>query len=349
MKRIIKTITVLLLLTACSKDHTDILEGVTRQASVTYLVTPNGLGDNGYNDASAQGIFSFIIETFTPIHMLQPKDTTQAEQMYRQWLTDNADNDSAVLILGSSVYEPMARRTPVTLSGKGSRVLLFESNARIDGLSTVKVNRYGASYLCGAMSGGFDALILSAVRGNPLLEESIAGFMAGYNAHQKKGKNTQIMYLADDQSGWAMPDSVYRIMYKRIRSHSPYREMIFPLLGGSDIGVLRAMNDEQNNLGLVIGMDVNKSAFSPRVPFSMVIETGQILHDYLMDWLRGRDWPACRIIGMSEGGAQIVLHHSFYRISTLTDDEYRDPKTFQNLYDRFIDEALIKEQEYENN
>ena len=69
MKRIIKTITVLLLLTACSKDHTDILEGATRQASVTYLVTPNGLGDNGYNDASAQGIFSFIIETFTQFRL----------------------------------------------------------------------------------------------------------------------------------------------------------------------------------------------------------------------------------------------------------------------------------------
>ena len=81
MKRIIKTITVLLLLTACSKDHSDFLEGVTRQAAVTYLVTPNGLGDNGYNDAAAQGIFSFIIETFTPVRMLQPQDTTQAEQV----------------------------------------------------------------------------------------------------------------------------------------------------------------------------------------------------------------------------------------------------------------------------
>ena len=312
MKRIIKTITVLLLLTACSKDHSDFLEGVTRQAAVTYLVTPNGLGDNGYNDAAAQGIFSFIIETFTPVRMLQPQDTTQAEQMYRQWLTDNADKDSAVLILGSSVYEQMARRVPVTLFGKGSRVLLFESSARIDGLSTVKVSRYGASYLCGAMSGSFDALILSAVRNNPLF-------------------------------------SAYRMMARRIRSSSTFREMVFPLLGGSDIGVLRAMNDEQNNLGLVIGMDVDQSALSPRVPFSMIIQTGQVLHDYLKDWLSGRDWPASRTLDMSQGAAQIMLHPSFYRHNTLMDYEYRDPDTFLNLYNRFIDEAVSKEQEYENN
>ena len=144
MKRIIKTITVLLLLTACSKDHSDFLEGVTRQAAVTYLVTPNGLGDNGYNDAAAQGIFSFIIETFTPVRMLQPQDTTQAEQMYRQWLTDNADKDSAVLILGSSVYEQMARRVPVTLFGKGSRVLVEFVSANPTGPMHIGNSRGGA-------------------------------------------------------------------------------------------------------------------------------------------------------------------------------------------------------------
>ena len=31
------------------------------------------------------------------------------------------------------------------------------------------------------------------------------------------------------------------------------------------------------------------------------------------------------------------------------DYEYRDPDTFLNLYNRFIDEAVSKEQEYENN
>jgi basic membrane lipoprotein Med (substrate-binding protein (PBP1-ABC) superfamily) len=109
------------------------------------------------------------------------------------------------------------------------------------------------------------------------------------------------------------------------------------------------MNDEQNNLGLVIGMDVDQSALSPRVPFSMIIQTGQVLHDYLKDWLSGRDWPASRTLDMSHGAAQIMLHPSFYRHNTLMDYEYRDPDTFLNLYNRFIDEAVSKEQEYENN
>jgi hypothetical protein len=96
-------------------------------------------------------------------------------------------------------------------------------------------------------------------------------------------------------------------------------------------------------------MDVDQSALSPRVPFSMIIQTGQVLHDYLKDWLSGRDWPAIRTLDMSQGAAQIMLHPSFNRHNTLMDYEYRDPDTFLNLYNRFIDEAVSKEQEYENN
>lgn len=45
-------------ISACSKDD-DVLEPALRQATVTFLVTPNGLGDNGYNDAAAEAVFVF--------------------------------------------------------------------------------------------------------------------------------------------------------------------------------------------------------------------------------------------------------------------------------------------------
>ena len=118
------------------------------------MATPNGLGDNGYNDAAAEGVFAFAGETGTRLRLLLPKDEAEAERMYHQWLADNAAQDSAVLILGSSVYETIARSNRATLSGKGSRVLLFESDAEIDGVSTVIISRYGVSWLAGAMSQG---------------------------------------------------------------------------------------------------------------------------------------------------------------------------------------------------
>lgn len=358
MKRYLYTLLGLLLFVACNNDE-DLELDSTGLATVTYLTTPNGLGDNGYNDEAAEGIFAFAFETGTRLRLLQPNNDTEAEQMYSQWLTENADADSAVLIIGSSVYEAMARRVSAQhqaelkdIHQRGGRVLLFETEAAIEGITTMAISRYGASYLCGAMSGAFDALVLSAVKGNPILDVSVKGFLDGYNAHHAEGTfdglstgtHVEVKYLSDNETGFAMPDSAYHLVSARMAESFVYREMIFPLLGGSAIGVLRAMNDVEDNYGLVIGMDVDQSALSTRVPFSMVVHTGDVLHRYLDDWLADREWPASCTLGMAEGGADVMLHPSFYQKDVPMDDRYRDPETFKRLYEQYKEEAMNGEE-----
>lgn len=344
-----------LALSACSSDDdgTGRDERPARLATVTLMTTPNGLGDNGYNDAAAEGVFAFAGETGTRLRLLLPKDETEAEQMYRQWLTDNAAQDSAVLILGSSVYETIARSNRATLSGKGSRVLLFESDAEIDGVSTVIISRYGVSWLAGAMSQGFDALVLTATPGITLLEESVAGFQearAVYGGEfEDRPCQTTVHYLAEGASGFAMPDSAYRYIARRAASVSYYDEMIFPLLGGSEAGVLRYLNDNEFTTALMVGMDVNQTGLSSRIPFSVVIRIGDVLKQCLADWLAGREWPARQRLGMRDGAADIVITPRFAQHLTIWDNRYNDPDTFQRLYNQYKEEAIRKEEEHGNN
>lgn len=42
---------------------------------------------------------------------------------------------------------------------------------------------------------------------------------------------------------------------------------------------------------LVAGMDVDCSAFSGRIPFSVVIHIDRIIENYLTDWIAGKDIP----------------------------------------------------------
>ena len=43
-----------------SDDNAMSLDEYTpRKATVTFQITPNGLGDNGYNDAAAEAVFVF--------------------------------------------------------------------------------------------------------------------------------------------------------------------------------------------------------------------------------------------------------------------------------------------------
>lgn len=335
-------------LSSCCKDDNAINH--PRQATVTLLTTPNGLGDNGYNDAAAAGFFAFAGESGTRLRLLLPEDETEAEQMYRGWLTENAVQDSAVLILGSSAYETMASRNRPGLKGAGSRVLLFESNARIEGVSTVMVSHYGVSWLAGAMSRGFDALILAASDGVPALQESIAGFRDAREAYageyEERPCRTTLHYLADGEAGFAMPDSAYRYIVRRAASVSVYDEMIFPLLGGSEVGVRRYLNDDEFATALMVGMDVDRTGLSSRIPFSLVIRIGDVLKQYLNDWLAGREWPARRRLGIQDGFADIVVTPFFNQHLNIWDARYSAPDTFQNLYDQYKKEAIAKEEQY---
>ena len=343
-----------LAIVACSRDNDEMatVDAPKGVATVTFLVTPNGLGDNGYNDAAAEGIFAFANATDTRMRLLLPEDEAEAETMYRQWLTDNATQDSAVIILGNSAYESIAQSNHATLSGMGSRVLLFESEAAIDGVSTVLASRYGVSWLAGAMSQGFDALILAACKGVPALQESIAGFQEAREAYagefEDRPCRTELHYLVDGEAGFAMPDSAYRYMARRAASVSSYDEMIFPLLGGSEAGVLRYLNDNEFTTALMVGMDVDQTGQSSRIPFSVVIRIGDVLKQYLNDWLAGRAWPARQRLGMKDGATDIVVTPRFKQHLTIWDNRYNDPDTFPRLYNQYKEEAIRKEEEHEN-
>ena len=350
MRRIFCGILFIVALSSCSGIGDD-ATSPPKLATVTLMATTNGLGDNGYNDAAAAGIFAFAGETGTRLRLLLPGDEEEAEQMYGKWLTENAAKDSVVLILGSPVYETMASRIRASLSGKGSRVLLFESDAEIEGVSTVMISQYGVSWLAGAMSQGFDALILAASDNVPALQESIAGFQDAREAYageyEERPCRTTVHYLADSEEGFAMPDSAYRYIARRADDSFVYDEMIYPLLGGSQAGVLRYLNDNEFSAALMVGMDVDQTGQSSRIPFSVVIRIGDVLKQYLADWFAGREWPARRLLGMKDGAADIVITPRFWQHLNVWDDRYDDPDTFQNLYDYYKQEATVKEEHYD--
>ncbi len=336
------------LLVACSSDDDSLDSGVAdSRATVTLLCAVSGLGDNGYNDDAAAGLFAFAEESGTTLRLLQPDDMAEARTMYRQWLSDNAEADSVVLVVGSTAYEQIVSEAPPTLTGEGSRVLLFESEAALEGVSTVMLNRYGASWLAGAMSQSFDALILAAAPGVSTLEESIAGFRDGHEAAGDGTRHVTLQYLAEGEEGFAMPDSAYHVLSARADNFWDYDEMIFPLLGGSVTGVVSCLNSDEFCTALMVGMDVDQGRQGSRIPFSLVVRIGDTLKQYLYDWRTGKDWSATRRLGLADGMVDITLTSNFWKNLIIYDERYDEEDTFLNLYNSYREEAIRKEAEYE--
>ncbi len=350
MKQIVWIFATIITLASChpDDDRTSLVWESTMD--VTFIVPITGLGDNGYNDCAARGVFRFVEQSGASLTLLRPADRTEAQTMYDQWIEEHADTDSALLILGSSEYaECVIRGAECVVRGTGSGILLYEAdNTNMpEGISTLQINRYGVSWLAGAMSQDADALILAATPHIHTLETSIAGFMAGHQAYQPKETTTRscrIEYLADSEQGFAMPDSAYRYIYPMTEAFST---MIFPLLGGSGNGVLRALNDNAFSMPLVVGMDVDQSALCSRLPFSVVMHIDEVLYRLLQQWASGKGIPRSTCLGMRDGATEIVFNPNFAQELSIWENWYAKEGYFVQLYQQYKEEAMRQEDMYE--
>lgn len=336
----------LLACTACSSDDDTTTAPPQRgKPSVTLLASLEGLGDNGYNDCMVNGIFGFYEQTGVVVRLLLPADMTEAETMYQQWLTANAKTDSAVIIVGSSAYETMVSRATPTLTGSGSRILLTESQASISGVSTVAVNRYGASYLAGAMLGDFPVYILAAAPNIPMLETAIKGFQDGHAAHAGQDATVTVGYLTEGESAFANPGLAYRTLSDRMTADSVpsvSKETVFPLLGGSYVGVQQAMTDNLLNAGLLVGMDVDRSGQGNNIPFSLVIHIDRIVGNYLNDWRQGQPWLQTSTLGLAQQATDIVVDSHFEPNMLIKSNSHglTTAAAWQQQYAKYKEEAM---------
>ena len=154
--------------------------------------------------------------------------------------------------------------------------------------------------------------------------------------------------MADGENGFAMPDSAYHVIYNRVGNTWDNGEMIFPLLGGSERGVIKYLNSDELATALMVGMDVDHTGQSSRIPFSMIIHIGDVLKDYLNAWFLGEEWPETQILGLSEGAVEISLTPNFAENLIMVDERYESDEIFKKLYTQYYNEAIIKEKNYEN-
>lgn len=334
---------------ACSKDDSTAPPPAARQATVTLLTTVNGLGDNGYNDLIARGLFAFSEKSGVRLRLLLPDYYGEAQDQYDKWLKENAATDSAILILGSPAYAAFADTTKVQLQGAGSRVLLLGCETKNPNVHSVMIDHYGVSYLCGAMSKDASAFILAATPNDSAVQESVRGFIDGHQAHADAEYTQTVQYLTDDEQGFAMPDSAFRVISARIIHDLLSKEFFFPVLGGSSLGAIKAMNYGQINFCLIIGMDVNQSGLCDYLPFSMLVHIDKVLCEYLTDWTQGKEWPHTGTLGLDDRATDVEVN-PFFSLQRLNPSHthIHSIEEYEELYKQFYDEAVRKENEYES-
>ena len=309
----------LLLFTGCRKEEI----GFSHNYQVEGVLSPGGVGDQGYNDKILRGFQEAAIKYGFTLAVHIPDQKEQGIQIYEDWLGAPLDDDCdrALFVFSGSEYEYLLGS--LTLSDDSRRdVLMFETEREHDGIYTFNVGCYAASYLAGATcvldNGGEEqrALVIAANPHDKQVKRAVDGYRDGYLA--AGGTGCDVHYLSEElDGGYRMQDEAYQYCMASDGDYMYY----FAAAGASNKGMYRFSRETYN---LAVGMDDDMGFFSSMITMSVVKHMDRIVVDVLGDLLENREIPYHQTFTYSSGYEEMVFSEG------VTEDWFLDISEIRN-------------------
>ncbi len=297
----------LILFTGCRKEEFDLKHS---NARVEVVLSPEGVGDQGYNDKILRGLQQAAGKYGFTLALHIPEAKEQGIQIYADWLDTPLDDDCerSLFVFSGSEYEYLLE--DLTLPDDIRKdVLMFETEREVDGIYTFFVGCYAASYLAGATS-VFDnegeeqkALVIATNPHDRQVRRAVDGYRDGYLA--AGGNGCDVHYLSEEPNGgYRMQDEAYRFCLENDGNYMYY----FSAAGASNKGVYRFSREHPN---LAVGMDSDMGFFSSMITMSVVKLMDKVVVDVLGDLLNNREIPYHQGFTYSSGYEELVYSAEF--------------------------------------
>ena len=292
----------LILFTGCRKEEI----GFIHNYRVEVVLSPGGVGDQGYNDKILRGFQEASVKYGFTLSLHIPEEKEQGAQIYEDWLNTPPDDDCerSLFVFSGSEYEYLLES--LTLPDDNRKdVLMFETEHEFDGIYTFFVGCYAASYLAGATSvldnGGEEqkALVIAANPHDRQVRRAVEGYRDGYLA--AGGSGCDVHYLSEDSDGgYRIQDEAYHFCLENDGDYMYY----FSAAGASNKGVYRYSRE---TLNLAVGMDDDMGLFSSLISFSVVKHMDKVVIDVISDLLENKDIPYHQKFTYASGYEELVF------------------------------------------
>ena len=229
----------LILFTGCRKEEIDFNYS---NARVEVILSPGGVGDQGYNDKILRGFQEAAVKYGFTLAVHIPEEKEQGIQIYEDWLNASLDDDCerSLFVFSGSEYEYLLEEGLTLPDDNRKDVLMFETERETDGIYTFYVGCYAASYLAGATSvldiNGEEqkALVIAANPHDRQVKRAVDGYRDGYLA--AGGDGCDVHYLSEDpDGGYRMQDEAYQLCMSNDGKYMYY----FSAAGASNKGLYR--------------------------------------------------------------------------------------------------------------
>ena len=290
----------LILLAGCGKE-----EIYFSHERVEVVLSPGGVGDQGYNDMILRGLQQASAKYGFTLAIHVPEEKEQGLEIYQKWLDTTPDDDCkrSLFVFAGSEYEYLLKGLQRPTDARMD-VLMFETDRPAEGIYTFRIGTYGASYLAGATSvldddgEGQKALVIAANPHDRNVKRAVDGYRDGYLA--AGGNGCDVYYLSEEpDGGYQMQDEVYRYCLKKLDKYI----FFFSVAGESNKGLYRFSRE---NLILAVGMDNDMSIFSSFIPISVVKHMDKAIIKLIGDLLKNKEIPFHQDFTYSSGYEELV-------------------------------------------
>ena len=294
------------------------------EEDVVSMVYVGEKGDNSYLFRAFQGLYEVQEEYHFSIRDI-PWNTSEPVDLVTNPLGIRSD---AVIIMGnilSGYEEEVVAQYPEV------PVIIIDGN-QVTGpkARSVYFSMYGASYLAGVLAAnttrtGKIGVIAGA--NVPVLR----GFTDGFNDGARRSDPevfVDISYIADDYSGFSMPEQAGILTGEMHRNGT---DIIYQIAGLSGMGVIEVAKELPDLF--IIGSDADQSGLAPdTVLASAVKNLDSVIYDELRAIFTESYTPGSENIGLHENGSSLVLNPRF--------------EDFSPVIDAWRPEATQREKEY---
>ena len=291
----------LVLFAGCGKEELDF-----SHARVEVVLSPGGVGDQGYNDKILSGFQKAAVQYGFTLAVHIPVEAEQGIRIYEDWLNNPLDDECnrSLFVFAGGEYAHLLKDLVLPEDDRMD-VLMFETEEEVDGIYTFRIGCYAACYLAGATSvldnGGEEqkALIIAANPHDKYLKQLVDGYRDGYLA--AGGDGCDVHYLSDKpEDGYQMQDEAYEYCMKVQGEYLYY----FSAAGSSNKGVYRYSRE---NFEFAVGMDDDMSLFASFIFMSVMKHMDKVVMDVIGDLLKNRDIPYHQDFTYASGYEEMVF------------------------------------------
>lgn len=302
---------------------------------VGVIYSTAGLGDMGFQDDLYKGIVTTKEHAGFTLENIHPNNLKDAEAAANRFFkeSDSVPHKKRLLIFASGEYDSLIKANPSWKQDSKNTILVMDSYDKTMDVYSRDISLYGASYLSGLVVNdmGMDSVIIFAA--NPKLEainRAVTGFMDGFNLNRKSDAVKPDTVILGEIAGEGFDVGNDSYWFSILMRNSI--DFVFPIIGGGNADVFRALREIEPDGFLSCGMDTDQQHLSDNIAFSIVKHSGDLVSEFLTQWSLDADIEKHRLETLESNFIEIVPADGY--------------DAWAKSFKKFQDQAIIAEKKY---